>query len=89
MEPAVDPKAFEIEPAWIGGPLRVKGTGSGKKSHYVCSACLAPVSGVYRVKRGFSEAATWLCAACRRLAVPKQRQPAGLRLPSSGQALQS
>jgi len=68
-----------LEPAWPTGPLLVKGTGNGKRSVYVCSGCLSPTVGVYRVKRGVDDGQNWFCATCRTKVMRKQEQPSGLR----------
>src|ERR1700740_2541488 len=73
------PSAAPASKSWLGGPLRVVGTGNGKPSRYVCSECLAPCNGVYPINRHSSQAETWVCSTCRTAARPKGEQPVHLR----------
>lgn len=70
---------METEQSWPKGPLRKLGSGSGKPSKFVCGRCQMPVPGVYLVKRGFTEAETWVCGTCRSALTPKNVQPDALK----------
>jgi hypothetical protein len=56
---------FKTERAWLGGPLRVVGSGDGKASRYVCEVCRRSAAGVYRVKRDAQAQDEWVCAGCQ------------------------
>jgi hypothetical protein len=57
---------LQTEVAWPGGPLRVKGSGTGKATRYVCGSCWKPCNGIYRLLASSNPAEMWVCSRCRR-----------------------
>jgi len=69
---------FEVERAWVGGPLRKVGSGNGSPSKYVCGVCQRSSVGVYRLETN-PQTREWACYGCFRT----PGKPLGSGLPDS------